>query len=198
MQKDPINKNKSSKQKSNQNLKENKTEEQKKDSVDKTQEIINDLKHKLKECEDKLLRSLAENDNLRKRHEKETEDNLKYATKNFAFSLLPVTDNFQRAIQSIPDDVSEKDKLLKNLVIGIQAVEKELDDVFVKNGIKKFDSLDQKFNPELHQAVSKVNNDKPEGTIVEEFQKGYMIGDRLLRAAMVVVSMGPEKKQEKK
>ena len=198
MQKDPINKNKSSKQKSNQNLKENKTEEQKKDNVDKNQETVNDLKHKLKECEDKLLRSLAENDNLRKRHEKETEDNLKYATKNFAFSLLPVTDNFQRAIQSIPDDVSEKDKLLKNLVIGIQAVEKELDDVFLKNGIKKFDSLDQKFNPELHQAVSKVNNDKPEGTIVEEFQRGYMIGDRLLRAAMVVVSMGPEKKEEKK
>lgn len=198
MQKDPINKNKSSKQKSNQNFKENKTEEQKKDSVGKNQEIVNDLKHKLKECEDKLLRSLAENDNLRKRHEKETEDNLKYATKNFAFSLLPVTDNFQRAIQSIPDDVSEKDKLLKNLVIGIQAVEKELDDVFVKNGIKKFDSLDQKFNPEIHQAVSKVNNDKPEGTIVEEFQRGYMIGDRLLRAAMVVVSMGPEKKEEKK
>jgi molecular chaperone GrpE len=198
MQKDPINKNKSSKQKFNQNLKENKTEEQKKDSVDKTQEIIKDLKHKLKECEDKLLRSLAENDNLRKRHEKETEDNLKYATKNFAFSLLPVTDNFQRAVQSIPDDVSEKDKLLKNLVIGIQAVEKELDDVFLKNGIKKFDSLDQKFNPEIHQAVSKVNNDKPEGTIVEEFQRGYMIGDRLLRAAMVVVSMGPEKKEEKK
>ena len=198
MQKDPVNKNKSSKQKSNQNFKENKTEEQKKDSVGKNQEIVNDLKHKLKECEDKLLRSLAENDNLRKRHEKETEDNLKYATKNFAFSLLPVTDNFQRAIQSIPDDVSEKDKLLKNLVIGIQAVEKELDDVFVKNGIKKFDSLDQKFNPEIHQAVSKVNNDKPEGTIVEEFQRGYMIGDRLLRAAMVVVSMGPEKKEEKK
>ena len=198
MQKDPINKTKSSKQKSNQNLKENKTEEQKKESVDKNQETINDLKYKLKECEDKLLRSLAENDNLRKRHEKETEDNLKYATKNFAFSLLPVTDNFQRAIQSIPDDVSEKDKLLKNLVIGIQAVEKELDDVFLKNGIKKFDSLDQKFNPELHQAVSKVNNDKPEGTIVEEFQRGYMIGDRLLRAAMVVVSMGPEKKEGKK
>ena len=198
MQKDPTNKNKSSKQKSSQNLKEHKAGDQKKDSVDKTQAIVNDLKHKLKECEDKLLRSLAENDNLRKRHEKETEDNLKYATKNFAFSLLPVTDNFQRAIQSIPDDVSEKDKLLKNLVIGIQAVEKELDDVFLKNGIKKFDSLDQKFNPELHQAVSKVNNDKPEGTIVEEFQRGYMIGDRLLRAAMVVVSMGPEKKEEKK
>ena len=75
MQKDPTNKNKSSKQKSNQDLKENKTEKQKKDSVDKNQEIVNDLKHKLKECEDKLLRSLAENDNLIKRHEKETDDN---------------------------------------------------------------------------------------------------------------------------
>jgi len=198
MQKDQVDKNKNSKQKSNQNLKEKKIEDQKKDSADQTQAIINDLKNKLKDCEDKLLRSLAENDNLRKRHEKETEDNLKYATKNFALSLLPVTDNFQRAIQSIPDDVSEKDKLLKNLVIGIQAVEKELDDVFLKNGIKRFDSLDQKFNPEIHQAVSKTNNDKPEGTIVEEFQKGYMMGDRLLRAAMVVVSMGPEKKEDKK
>ena len=198
MQKDQIDKNKTSKQKSNQNLKEKKNEEQKKDSTDQTEAIVSDLKHKLKECEDKLLRSLAENDNLRKRHEKETEDNLKYATKNFAFSLLPVTDNFQRAIQSIPDEVSEEEKLLKNLVIGIQAVEKELNDVFVKNGIKKFDSLGQKFNPEIHQAVSRVNNEKPEGIIVEEFQKGYMIGERLLRAAMVVVSMGQEKKEDKK
>ena len=198
MQKDQIDKNKTSKQKSNQNLKEKKNEEQKKDSTDQTEAIVSDLKHKLKECEDKLLRSLAENDNLRKRHEKETEDNLKYATKNFAFSLLPVTDNFQRAIQSIPDEVSEEEKLLKNLVIGIQAVEKELNDVFVKNGIKKFDSLGQKFNPEIHQAVSRVNNEKPEGIIVEEFQKGYMIGERLLRAAMVVVSMGQEKKEDKR
>ena len=198
MQKDQIDKNKTSKQKSNQNLKEKKNVEQKKDSTDQTEAIVSDLKHKLKECEDKLLRSLAENDNLRKRHEKETEDNLKYATKNFAFSLLPVTDNFQRAIQSIPDEVSEEEKLLKNLVIGIQAVEKELNDVFVKNGIKKFDSLGQKFNPEIHQAVSRVNNEKPEGIIVEEFQKGYMIGERLLRAAMVVVSMGQDKKEDKK
>ena len=198
MQKDQIDKNKTSKQKSNQNLKEKKNVEQKKDSTDQTEAIVSDLKHKLKECEDKLLRSLAENDNLRKRHEKETEDNLKYATKNFTFSLLPVTDNFQRAIQSIPDEVSEEEKLLKNLVIGIQAVEKELNDVFVKNGIKKFDSLGQKFNPEIHQAVSRVNNEKPEGIIVEEFQKGYMIGERLLRAAMVVVSMGQEKKEDKK
>ena len=196
-QKDKIEKNKDTGQKNSPNTKNQSNTTNQKNNTE-FEKIINELKEKLKDVEDKLLRSLAENDNLRKRHEKETEDNLKYATKNFAFSLLPVTDNFQRAIQSIPDDVSEKDKLLKNLVIGIQAVEKELDDVFLKNGIKKFDSLDQKFNPELHQAVSKVNNDKPEGTIVEEYQRGYMIGDRLLRAAMVVVSMGPEKKEEKK
>ena len=65
---------------------------------------------------------------------------------------------------------------------------------FIKNGIKKFNSLDQKFNPELHQAVSKINSDKPDGIIVEELQKGFMIGDRLLRPAMVIVSMGSEKK----
>ena len=157
------------------------------------EKIIVELKQKLKDVEDKLLRSLAENDNLRKRHEKETEDNLKYATKNFAFSLLPVTDNFQRAIQSVQNEKIEENKVLKNLVIGIQAIEKELGDALEKNGIKKFESLDQKFNPELHQAVSKIHSEKPDGLVVEELQKGFMIGDRLLRAAMVVVSMGPEK-----
>ena len=155
------------------------------------------MKQKLKDVEDKLLRSLAENDNLRKRHEKETEDNLKYATKNFALSLLPVTDNFQRAMNSVKNENVEENKVLKNLVIGIQAIEKELGDALEKNGIKKFDSLDQKFNPELHQAVSKINSDKPDGIIVEELQKGFMIGDRLLRAAMVVVSMGSEKNKKR-
>ena len=97
-------------------------------------------------------------------------------------------------MNSVQNENVEENKVLKNLVIGIQAIEKELGDALEKNGIKKFDSLDQKFNPELHQAVSKINSDKPEGIIVEELQKGFMIGDRLLRPAMVIVSMGSEKK----
>ena len=95
---------------------------------------------------------------------------------------------------SVHNENTEENKVLKNLVIGIQAIEKDLRDALEKNGITRFDALDQKFDPEIHQAVSKVHSEKPDSIIVEELQKGFMIGDRLLRAAMVVVSMGPEKK----
>ena len=159
--------------------------------------LIDDLKSKLSDVENKLLRSLAENENLRKRHEKEIEDNSKYAIKNFSYSLLNVADNLQRALGSIPDNEAKAldENVLKNLIIGIEAVEKELLDSLEKNGVVKFDSINQKFNPEIHQAVSKIHNEKEEGIIVEEMQKGFKIGDRLLRPYMVSVSMGPEKKK---
>ena len=159
--------------------------------------LVDELKIKLKDVEDKLLRSLAENDNLRKRHDKEIEDNSKYAIKDLSYSLLNVADNLQRAIESISgsDSTGTDDNVFKNLVIGIKAVEKELIDSLEKHGVTKFESINQKFNPEIHQAVSKIHNEKPEGLIVEEMQKGFKIGDRLLRPAMVVVSMGPETKK---
>ena len=159
--------------------------------------VVDELKSKLKDAEDKLLRSLAENDNLRKRHDKEIEDNSKYAIKNLSLSLLNVADNLQRALESIPNSEASglDDNVIKNLLIGIKAVEKELIDSLEKHGVKRFDSINQKFNPEIHQAVSKVHNEKADGTIVEEMQKGFKIGDRLLRPAMVVVSMGPEIKK---
>ena len=159
--------------------------------------LVDELKSKLKDTEDKLLRSLAENDNLRKRHDKEIEDNSKYAIKNLSYSLLNVADNLQRALDSTPnmEASSLDDNIIKNLIIGIKAVEKELIDSLEKHGVTKFDSINQKFNPEIHQAVSKVHNEKVDGTIVEEMQKGFKIGDRLLRPAMVVVSMGPEIKK---
>ena len=159
--------------------------------------LIDELKTKLKDVEDKLLRSLAENDNLRKRHDKEIEDNSKYAIKDLSYSLLNVADNLQRAIESISgsDSTGIDDNVFKNLVIGIKAVEKELIDSLEKHGVTKFESINQKFNPEIHQAVSKIHNEKPEGLIVEEMQKGFKIGERLLRPAMVVVSMGPEIKK---
>jgi len=157
--------------------------------------LVDELKVKLKDVEDKLLRSLADNDNLRKRHDKEIEDNSKYAIKNLSYSLLNVADNLQRAIESIPDSTSVDDNVFKNLVIGIKAVEKELIDSLGKHGVTKFESINQKFNPEIHQAVSKIHNERSEGLIVEEMQKGFKIGERLLRPAMVVVSMGPETKK---
>jgi molecular chaperone GrpE len=107
--------------------------------------------------------------------------------------LLPVTDNFQRAVNSVSKDEVEKNKVLKNLVLGLQAVEKEIHEIFDKNGVKQFDSMNQKFNPEIHQAVSKIISESPEGVIIEELQKGFNIGDRLLRSAMVIVSSGKGK-----
>ncbi len=160
------------------------------------QKIIADLKIKLKQAEDKLLRELAENENLRKRHQKESQENLKYAIRNFSSELLNVTDNFQRALNSIPRENLGQNVMLKNLVVGLEAVEKEIYEIFEKNGVVRFDSLEKKFNPEIHQAVSKKNSDKPEGTIIEELAKGFMIGERLLRPAMVVISSG--KTQEEK
>lgn len=158
--------------------------------------IIEDLKLKLQDVEDKLLRELAENDNLRKRHEKELSDSHKFSIKNFSLDILTVSDNFQRAIHSIPKNDLEASSVLKNLVVGLESVEKEMHVVFERNGVKPFESMGDTFNPELHQAVSYKNSDKKSGVIIEEMQKGYRIDERLLRPAMVTVSKGPEGKKE--
>ncbi len=177
--------------------KNTKLEKENLSTSDLKDKIIGDLKVKLKDTEDKLLRELAENDNLRKRHEKEVQDSLKYAIRNFSSDLLSVTDNFQRALDSISGEDFGQSPKLKNLKIGLEAVEKEIYEIFEKNGVKKFDSLEKKFDPEIHQAVSKISSDHPEGVIVEEFAKGFMIGERLLRPAMVVVSSGKQKEDNK-
>ena len=184
------------------NKKKNKVSEDEKKILEEKQEtdtsiILNELKKKLAENEDKLLRSLAETENLRKRHDKEINDLRKYAISNFASSLLSIADNFDRAMQSVPKDLPADNLVLKNLVIGIKAIEKEFYDVFEKNGIKKFSSLNTRFNPELHQAVSQVFSETEEGFVVKEHQKGFKVGERLLRPAMVVVSKGKEEKEKK-
>lgn len=172
----------------------NLTDKKIQDSQDK--KVVEELKTKLKDVEDKLLRELAENDNLRKRHEKELSDSHKFSIKNFSLDILTVSDNFQRAIHSIPKDDLEKSSVLKNLVVGLESVEKEMNVVFERNGVKPFESMNEIFNPELHQAVSYKNSDKKSGIIIEEMQKGYKIADRLLRPAMVTVSKGPEVKKD--
>ena len=172
----------------------NVTDKKTQDNQDK--KVVEELKTKLKDVEEKLLRELAENDNLRKRHEKELSDSYKFSIKNFSLDILTVSDNFQRAIHSIPKDDLEKSSVLKNLVVGLESVEKEMNVVFERNGVKPFESMNEIFNPELHQAVSYKNSDKKSGIIIEEMQKGYKIADRLLRPAMVTVSKGPEVKKD--
>ena len=121
---------------------------------------------------------------------------MKYAVKNFSYELLNVTDNFQRALHSISKKDIEESANLKSLFVGLEAVEKEIYEIFEKNGITRFDSLNTKFDPERHQAVSKKESELPEGMIVEELQKGFMIGERLLRPAMVIVSAGKSEKKK--
>jgi len=175
----------------------------------KKEEEIKDLslEEKLKISEDKLLRSLAEIENQRRRFEKEIKDAFDFGSFNFAKESLAILDNLQRAKEAIKNDEQLKvnkdlDRFLENIII----IEKDLVSIFEKNGIKKIDSQNSKFDPNIHQAMSEIEDEKAEaGTVLHEIQAGYMIGERLLRPALVSVSKkktsenqeNTEKKEEK-
>jgi molecular chaperone GrpE len=175
----------------------------------KKEEEIKDLslEEKLKISEDKLLRSLAEIENQRRRFEKEIKDAFEFGSFNFAKESLAILDNLQRAKEAIKNDEQLKvnkdlDRFLENIII----IEKDLVSIFEKNGIKKIDSQNSKFDPNIHQAMSEIEDEKAEaGTVLQEIQAGYMIGERLLRPALVSVSKkktsenqeNTEKKEEK-
>ena len=145
---------------------------------------------KLKETQDKLLRTLAEIENQRRRFEKETKEAFEYGGFNFARETLAVLDNLQRAYQSIKNDESLKDnndlnKFLKN----IEIIEKDLISIFEKNNIKKIKCLNEKFDPNQHQAMLEIEDEKVEpGTILQEIQPGYFLKDRLLRPSFVAIA----------
>ena len=154
----------------------------------KTKEIS--LEEKLKDTEDKLLRSLAEIENQRRRFEKEIKDAFEFGSFNFAKEILATLDNLQRAKEAIKNDKVLKDnKDLEKFLENITIIEKDLISIFEKNNIKKIDTKDAKFDPNLHQAMTEIEDNTCEsGTIVQEIQAGYMLGDRLLRPALVGVS----------
>ena len=144
----------------------------------------------LKEAEDKLLRSLAEIENQRRRFEKEIKDAFEFGSFNFAKESLAILDNLQRAKIAIKNDESLKDnKDLDKFLENITIIEKDLISIFEKNRIKRIETKNQKFDPNLHQAMSEIENDKSEaGSILQEIQSGYMLGERLLRPALVSVA----------
>ena len=159
------------------------------------------IEEKLKETEEKLLRSLAEIENQRRRFEKEIKDAFEFGSYNFAKEILATLDNLQRAKVAIKNDDKLKDnKDLDKFLENITIIEKDLISIFEKNNIKKINSHKQKFDPNFHQAMSEVEDDKNEpGTILHEVQAGYMLGDRLLRPALVSVSkIKASKDQENK
>jgi molecular chaperone GrpE len=154
------------------------------------------LKEEIKTLKEEKIRVLAEMENLRKRFEREKVDSIKYASVNFARDILSPGDNLERALSAINEE-EEHPQSIKNLIEGLLMVKKELSTALEKNGIIKIDSLDKKFDPNLHQAMMEIeNNDLDEGVVVQEIQTGYMMHDRLLRPAMVGVSKKSQKAAE--
>ena len=151
------------------------------------------LKEEIKTLKEEKIRVLAEMENLRKRFDREKIDSIKYGSVNFARDILSPGDNLERALSAINQE-EEHPQSIKNLIEGLLMVKKELSTALEKNGITKIESLDKKFDPNLHQAMMEIeNNDLEEGIVVQEIQTGYMMHDRLLRPAMVGVSKKPQK-----
>ncbi len=158
------------------------------------------IEEKLKDTEDKLLRSLAEIENQRRRFEKEIKDAFEFGSFNFAKESLAILDNLDRAKNAIRnDEILKTNKDLDKFLENISIIEKDLISIFEKNRIKKIESKGRKFDPNLHQAMAEVEDDKFEvGTVVQEIQPGYMLGERLLRPSLVGVAKSKKSKNVEK
>ncbi len=160
-------------------------EESEESEEERLQEEVRALK------EDKI-RVLAEMENLRKRFDREKIDSIKYGSVNFARDILSPGDNLERALSAINQEEGHPQSI-KNLIEGLKMVQKEFSSALEKNGISKINSINEKFDPNLHQAMMEVERDDlDEGIVVQEIQTGYMMHDRLLRPAMVGVSKKPQ------
>ena len=190
-----------SEEKNKEDLDQNKSEPNKDEALNegdnpKTPSNEKTTEEKLKETEEKLLRSLAEIENQRRRFEKEVKDAFEFGSFNFAKENLAALDNLQRAKEAIKNDEKLKDnKDLDKFLENINIIEKDLISIFERNRIKKIDTKRKKFDPNFHQAMSEIEDDKAEaGSIIHEIQAGYMLGERLLRPALVSVAKKKDKK----
>jgi molecular chaperone GrpE len=147
------------------------------------------------DARDKMLRTLAEMENLRKRTSREVADARTYGITGFARDVLDIADNLQRALDALPAEAREAaDPGLKALIEGVELTERSLLNTLEKNGVKKFDPSGSKFDPNFHQAMYEVPDPSvPAGTVVQVMQSGFMIGERILRPALVGVSKGGAK-----
>ena len=177
---------------------EEKTDEEGTDASNKEETKELTLEEKLKDTEEKLLRSLAEIENQRRRFEKEIKDAFEFGSFNFAKESLAILDNLQRAKDAIKNDEKLKNnKDLDKFLENINIIEKDLVSIFEKNRIKKIEVKEKKFDPNFHQAMTEIEDDsKEQGSILHEIQAGYMLGERLLRPALVSVSKKKGSKEQ--
>jgi molecular chaperone GrpE len=157
-------------------------------------DLIADLRREVSDLKDKILRAHAEVDNIRKRTEREKIDTAKYSITKFAQDIVNVGDNFQRAITAVPAGAADADPALASLLEGVTLTEREFHNVLDRHGVERIDPMGEAFDPHLHQAVMEMPQpDVAAGTVVQVFQSGYTIEDRVLRPAMVVVATGGPK-----
>ena len=150
------------------------------------------LDRELAETKDRLLRTLADMDNMRKRTEREVADARVYGISNFARDILGVADNMHRAMAALDEELRAKaDEPTKVLLEGVELTERELMNVLEKHGVKRIEPLGQKFDPNRHQAMYEIEDASvPAGSVIQVMQAGYLIGDRMLRPALVAVAKG--------
>jgi molecular chaperone GrpE len=152
--------------------------------------VLDALRAENADLKDRLLRAMADAENTRRIAAREKQDASQYAVTKFARDVLAVADNFERALASLdPEILAVADAKVKSVIEGIEATERQLLQSLERHGVKPIDTDGAKFDPNLHQAIAEVpGNGKPGGTIVDVMQTGYVIGDRLLRPAMVTVA----------
>ena len=173
-----------------------KDEDSNENDKDSPENIIEKLNEEIQDLKDQRLRAAAELENFRKRAEKDQSDALKYGVSNFAKEIISIKDNIERAQSSISDDVRSNDDV-KSVVEGLDLIAQSAVSTFEKIGIKKIESLNEKFDHNLHQAMMEIENDQVEpGTIVQELIPGYKLHDRLLRPAMVGVAKKTQQNQQ--
>src|SRR4051794_3666781 len=165
---------------------------------DPEQGSVEALAKEAAEARDRMLRTLAEMENLRKRTAREVSDARTYGISGFARDVLDIADNLQRALDAVPAGArAAADPGLKALIEGVELTERSLHNALEKNGVRKFDPAGEKFDPNVHQAMYEVPDPSvPPGTIAQVIQAGYMIGERVLRPALVGVAKGGAKAAE--
>lgn len=157
----------------------------------KAQTRIAELETQVADFKDRALRALAETENVRRRAEKDKVDASKFGVSNFARSILPVTDNLRRALDAMPQELSQTNEIVRNLMIGIEATEKELLRALESAGVQRINPMGEQFNPNFHEVMFEMDAaGQPAGTVMQVIEVGYMIHDRLLRPARVGVVRG--------
>jgi molecular chaperone GrpE len=157
-------------------------------AIEALQKLVVELQAEKADLQDKHLRAVAESQNIRRRAQQDVEKERKFGIERFARDLLSVADNLGRALTAVPEDL---DPAMKNVVVGVQATERELMSVLERHGVTRIKSIGEPFNADFHQAMMEIEDPSvPAGTVVQEMIPGYLLAGRLLRAAMVAVSKG--------